>query len=512
MKIAVCGASGLVGKELCKLLEKENIPYVGTYNSNKNFENKNNFYKVNFGDEREVEKFLLETKVTAVCFLVVQRLVDVCEENWNEIKKINIDYVNVTSYVCSKLGIKFIHLSTDYVFDGSLPPYFPDNEKNPLQNYGISKLISEFKVKKNCNNYCIIRTPVLYCSTNNILDNAVTMLGKKVMDKTRAAKEDNYSLRRPLYVPDLCKFILHSAANNLSGTYHFFNPHHKFTKFEMCNKIGQFLEKDTSHITPDDNKISGLASRPYDTQLKDSKIDTNNFMYTTFDETVSECFGKFKHSKINKKLGTGDIFFLFDLDGTILKTDKLHYDSYKYAFQKLDKDFVSYETFLKKINENRLKDFLFEIYSLNNSKYAALKEHKENFISNINAIEFIPGAEDLLNIIKDNNLNYCIVTNTTKTTVKLFKDKNKIFSLFENIITGDDVMSKKPNPECYKLAISKFYKNEKHIVGFENTIAGMEALKHITSKTYYVLCDENESLYKDFIKEDSYIINNFNQL
>ena len=40
MKVAVCGASGLVGKELCKVLEQEKIPYVGTYNTNITFKKK----------------------------------------------------------------------------------------------------------------------------------------------------------------------------------------------------------------------------------------------------------------------------------------------------------------------------------------------------------------------------------------------------------------------------------------------------------------------------------------
>lgn len=87
-----------------------------------------------------------------------------------------------TSYICNKLNIKFIHISTDYVFDGLSQPNYPESVKNPLQNYGISKLISEYRVINNCNNYVIIRTPVLYSKLSKIHDNAVTLIGKNLMN------------------------------------------------------------------------------------------------------------------------------------------------------------------------------------------------------------------------------------------------------------------------------------------------------------------------------------------
>lgn len=174
--ILICGASGLVGKEMCKFLDEQNTSYIGTYNNNR--VDRNNMFKLDFADPKMVEEFLLQHKVTSCIFCIVERLTDVCENSWNEIKTTNVDLVHTTSYLCNKLNIKFIHLSTDYVFDGSRQPNLPDGLKNPLQNYGISKLISEYRVLNNCKNYCIIRTPVLYSSLSKIHDNAVCLIGK----------------------------------------------------------------------------------------------------------------------------------------------------------------------------------------------------------------------------------------------------------------------------------------------------------------------------------------------
>jgi dTDP-4-dehydrorhamnose reductase len=229
--ILVCGASGLVGKELCSFFDKKNIDYIGTYNNN--LINKPNMFKIDFNDSVFLENFLVEKKITCCIFCIVERLTDRCENNWSFISKTNIDLVHITSFICNKLNIKFIHLSTDYVFDGLNQPNYPDSPKNPLQNYGISKLISELRVIKNCKDYCIIRTPVLYSPKSKIHDNAVMLIGKNIMDlrSDKKFKDDNYSIRRPLYIKDLCVFI-NDSLNKSSGIYHFYNPINKFTKFE----------------------------------------------------------------------------------------------------------------------------------------------------------------------------------------------------------------------------------------------------------------------------------------
>jgi dTDP-4-dehydrorhamnose reductase len=204
--ILICGASGLVGKEMCSYLDDAKVPYIGTYNNNKI--NSDNMFKVDFSNPNELEKFLLLHNIKTCIFCIVERLTDICEERWNDIRKTNIDLVHITSYICNKLDIHFIHLSTDYVFDGSVQPNYPYSAKNPLQNYGISKLISEYRVVKNCRDYCIIRTPVLYSPLSKLHDNAVCLIGKNVMDLTnKVKKEDDYSIRRPLYIKDLCAFI-----------------------------------------------------------------------------------------------------------------------------------------------------------------------------------------------------------------------------------------------------------------------------------------------------------------
>jgi len=503
MTILICGASGLVGKELCKLCENNKIKYFGTYNSAEI--KQNNMFKINFLDINEIEIFLQEKCISICVFLIVQRLTDICEKNWNEIKKINIDMVNNTSFICNKLNIKFIHLSTDYVFDGSKQPNFPEDLKNPLQNYGVSKLLSELKVQSNCKDYCIIRTPVLYSNLSRIHDNAIMLIAKNIMDIRGIRKtEDHYSIRRPLYIKDLCIFILYVIKNNFNGLYHFYNPYNKFTKYDICIKISEYLNLQYNNIVPNIKSSSGVASRPYDTMLADNKYNVYNLQFTDFDKSIEECFKKYKHPKMNKT-NKNDFFILLDLDGTLINSNLAHYNSYKIVFENINKDFISFEEWNDFINNKHFDEYLREKYT--NAEIKSIKEEKLNIFKQQD-IGFIKNSDKFLEFLIDNNINCCIVTNTTHKTVNIIKEKLPIFKKITNWIVREDYTNPKPDGESYILAKQKYYKNEKYIIGIEDTNVGYNSLKTVTDIIYLFTLE----LLHEFNKNDCYIFNDYNNL
>ncbi len=314
MSILVCGASGMVGRDLCELFDRENIQYYGTYyNCNQcAFCQRENMFRVDFTNPNEVGDFFFENKHRwSVCiFLVGERNIEKCENDWNATKQINVDAVDNMSALCAKEGIYFIYLSSDYVFDGtSHQPYFPSSQVNPLQNYGISKLMAEYRVQKNyipkvclssrlsfvgvtVPNYCIIRTPVLYTDNSCTLmyNNSIMSIAKSIMDfrYTKAIApfvpttttpitkyEDDYYIYRPVYIPDLCIFIRvvaviamdSTALKNdtcvnrkistncgetpkFSGIYHFYNPDNVFTKYQIIKEFSKYMELPQWHIVP----------------------------------------------------------------------------------------------------------------------------------------------------------------------------------------------------------------------------------------------------------------------
>jgi len=497
--ILICGASGLVGKEMCNFLDKKDINYIGTYNKNKI--NKSNMYQIDFSKPNLLEDFLLFHKIKCCIFCIVERLTDVCENSWNEIKTTNVDLVHVTSYLCNKLNIKFIHLSTDYVFDGSRQPNLPDSLKNPLQNYGISKLISEYRVLTNCKKYCIVRTPVLYSTLSKIHDNAVCLIGKNVMDirKNKLFKEDNYSIRRPLYIEDLCNFIYDCLDEKYNGIYHFYNPINKYTKYEICQKIGTFLDINIDKIIQNNTKSEGLAPRPYDTQLQDDKINIIDYSFTNFDDSIEKCFNKFKHPKINIQ-NKDDIFILLDMDGTIIDSNMVHYNAYKSVFEKYNKIFLTTKQWDDIILNDNIDNYLKTIFD--ETTFHIIKKEKQHKLLHQD-ISFTNNSDKFIRFLIQNEFNFCMVTNTNKETVDTFKEKLPLLNEINQWIYRDDYNLPKPNNECYELARKKYHKNEGFIIGIEDSMVGYKALKPCTDLIYIY---NNEAIFK---KEDCYLFDDF---
>ena len=500
--ILVCGASGLLGKELCRYFDDNNIEYIGTYNKNKI--NKPNMFQIDFSNVIELEKFLIEHRIQSCVFCIVERLLDKCENNWNEIKHTNINLVHITSYICNKLDVNFIHFSTDYVFDGSKQPNLPDSEKNPLQNYGISKLISEYRVIKNCKKYCIIRTPVLYSPLSQIHDNAVCLIGKNVMDlrQNKTFIEDNYCIRRPLYISDLCNFIYDCIDKQYNGIYHFYNPYNKFTKYEVCKIIGDVLNIEINNIISNNSSSEGIAPRPYDTQLQDDKYDIEKYKFNNFNETVVKCFSKFKHPQITIS-NKDDFFICLDMDGTIVDSTIAHYNAYEKAFTKFNKTMINIEQWNNIIMNGNIDNYLKNIFD--ETTFNTIKKEKRNILKE-QEISFTKNSDIFINFLLQNNFNFCIVTNTSKETVEIFKQKLPLLNEIKQWVYREDYKLPKPDGECYELAKQKYYKNEKYIIGIEDSVVGYKALKEHTDLIYIY---NNESIFKN---NDCFLFNDFSQI
>lgn len=599
MTILVCGASGLVGRDLCDLFDREEIQYYGTYNNDNSLCERENMYKVDFTNNDDVVSFFNENKDKfLVCvFLVVQRIVDVCETEWDKIMKVNVNAVDLTSTICAKYGIYFIHLSTDYVFDGSNPPYFQSSTPNPLQNYGITKYMSELRVFANYHtrennatkmrlshdnedgidsydsydmsntenarkmNYCIIRTPVLYTINPNsaLSDNAVTILSKNIMDlRTYLHKtEDDYYIRRPVFSPDLCVFIKTVAviaiegndADKFSGIYHYYNPTNRFTKYQMTVKIADFLGISHNHIIPVKNE--GKVKRPYDTELYDIRYNIHNFPVSDFNNTIENRFSRFKHPKLgnypnpnpnsnpntvtdtvtdtiadsNQSINQQPTYFLmFDLDGTLVNTSYAHYRSYQEVFRKRNIDFMTYKQWKRYINYNNIHSYVLEVASklvnydvteLHNILSDIRNEKLEFF--RIFAITYVTPTKNCLKIlefIEKNNINAVIVTNSSSSTCDVIRSIVPELNKITKWCFRETYTEPKPHPESYSAAIQKYYKNEKYIIGFENTLIGYESLRHSANIVYIYVDRDDEYSTQDkwYYAKNVFIFDDYKQV
>jgi dTDP-4-dehydrorhamnose reductase len=502
MKVALLGASGLVGRSLRAFLEQDNIPWIGTYNTSP-FEGG---VAIDLSNKETIYSFFKTHNITHCINCIAERNVDLCEKQVDKTMETNCWFAKRLAEICSKQNIYYLHVSTDYVFDGSSPPYSPDSLYNPLQIYGKSKMKAEEEIKHVNETACIVRVPVLYTQRyKTILETAVTMIGKKVMDTTKEYVEDDYFPRRPVFIDDFAVFLISCLYSEKRGIYHFYNTKDKVTKYTIAKMIATYLGKSWNHIQPQSKPLS-VAGRPYDTQLIDAQYSRSNYPDTELKDGIQHCFQRFAHPTFyNHTNPSSPIFYMMDLDGTIVDTDYLHYEAYKKTFQ-----IYGYE--LCDWNEYRLlpsiEEYCKQIFQ---DKYAEIKEYKQRLLLQESQIDFMPGAESFLRWIIDTNQNIVIVTNTTRQTVDFFQSKLPLLREIHQWVTREDVTNPKPNDEPYKLAKERYYKGEQYCIGFENTVSGFTSLSTV-APIIYIVCKNDSDVYRNLYKEDVYFIPDFTNI
>jgi len=502
MKVFVAGGSGLVGRCLVDLLKREGIEYVSTYNSRP----VENGYRINFEDATEIERLLDETQATVCVNCIVQRQTDICEKNWGETSSINIALVDTLSRVCNAKGVHLIHISTDYVFDGKKGPYYPTTETNPLQNYGISKLISEKRVIANTGAYTILRVPVLYWDKIPTLDeNAVTLIGKKVLNQVERTAEDNYSIRRPVYIPDMCVFILDKIRSRNVGIFHFYNPVDAMTKYEIAKSIAGFLGKSHSHIIPSGTSVN-MANRPYDTQLRDDSYAISDYRFLPLMTGIEKSFSRWKHPNPMKVVDASNCFLMMDLDGTLLETDRLHYEAYKTALHEFGIQ-LEWSEFEEAIHSGSI-DAMCSKVGLAPAEYRRVRELKLAAMLEQTTIQPIEGASEFVEACLKGGATIVVVTNTSRRVVEHFKEHVPFLNRIVNWICREDYVESKPSSECYRVALDRFYTNQAFKIGFENTLNGYSALKDCVDCAYYIT-DTGSANYRRMLKEDCYLVRDF---
>lgn len=145
MKILVLGATGLIGSEVCHHLSKKNIVF-GTYNNKKKIKkishNRQNLIHFNALKKKDLVKILakLKPKIVINCIGVTKHIKNVSKK---KIFAINGDFPHYAKKESNLKLAKFIQVSTDCVFDGSIGNYRENSKPNAKDLYGKSKALGE---------------------------------------------------------------------------------------------------------------------------------------------------------------------------------------------------------------------------------------------------------------------------------------------------------------------------------------------------------------------------------
>lgn len=230
----ITGSSGQVGSYLRKEAEKhydvigidlEQNPLVDIV--------------LDLSDSDAFARYLEHAEPDVIVHTAALTWVDYSEDHHEETDANNVRPVEtIKKYAKSaKLKPQVIFISSDYVYDGKKIDglYTEDDEVNPLNYYGVSKVKGEEVIRK-YKNHCILRTGVVFSwhpEGKNFFMQVYTQL--KAGEEMKVVDDQ---ISNPTYAPSLVKAILRVAEKRIIGTYNATGPE-TFNRFEFAEKIVQ---------------------------------------------------------------------------------------------------------------------------------------------------------------------------------------------------------------------------------------------------------------------------------
>lgn len=205
--IWVIGCKGMLGSEICRQLSENNVQYVKSD------------VDVDITDIEALRRFARSWSVSWIINCAAYTAVDKAESDVELAKKLNKVAPGNIAKVASELGARLIHISTDYVFDGTGDtPRTEDMPVAPIGVYGVTKANGEIAVTENCERYYILRTAWLYgWAGKNFV---YTMI--RAMNTHESVKVVNDQKGTPTFAGDLANVILQIISKGTVpyGTYH----------------------------------------------------------------------------------------------------------------------------------------------------------------------------------------------------------------------------------------------------------------------------------------------------
>lgn len=209
--VLVTGANGQLGSEVKDLSPFQNLGFIFT-----------DIDELDITCIEDVRAFFSSHKIDYVVNCAAYTAVDKAEEEKELADLVNNTAARNLAVISKEFKAKLIHISTDFVFDGSSSiPYTEKDKTNPVSVYGATKLAGEKVVLKYGKEIIIIRTSWLYSSYGNNFVKTMIRLSKK-RDSLGIVSDQ---IGTPTYARDLAETILHiiNSSHFQSGIYHYSN-------------------------------------------------------------------------------------------------------------------------------------------------------------------------------------------------------------------------------------------------------------------------------------------------
>ena len=262
MRILVTGVKGQLGHDVMNELAKRGHTGIGV-----------DVEEMDITDAKKVNEVIRASEVEAVIHCAAYTAVDAAEDQVELCRKINAEGTENIAKVCKELDIKMMYISTDYVFDGEgTRPWEPDDERHPLNVYGLTKYECELAVEKYLDKFFTIRIAWVFgVNGKNFIK---TML--KLSETHDELNVVDDQIGSPTYTYDLAVLLVDMIETEKYGRYHATNEG-LCSWYEFACEIFRQAGRDVKVNPVSSDEFPTKAKRPHNSRMDKSKLTENGF-------------------------------------------------------------------------------------------------------------------------------------------------------------------------------------------------------------------------------------------
>lgn len=264
-RVLLTGSNGLLGQKIVQRLAKRgNIQLIATSRDLNRHPLREGytFHQVDLTDKEDLENLFDSYQPTDILHTAAITNVDYCEDHRDECDAVNIEAVDTLVHLAHKHSSRLVHISTDFIFDGTAGPYKETDEPNPVNYYGQSKLAAESLIIKSGIPCAILRTMLLYGVTPSLSRSNIVLWARQQLLAGNSIRVVGDQQRCPTLVEDLADATITAMMKEAEGTYHISGAE-MMSIVELVRRLANYWKADPELVSEITSEALGQrAMRP----------------------------------------------------------------------------------------------------------------------------------------------------------------------------------------------------------------------------------------------------------
>ncbi len=282
------GAGGLLGQKLCsQLAGRKDFDLIAAVRKPTGKE-KVFTVTLDISEQASALQLVHRHRPQFVVNCAAMTQVDDCETRREQCWAANVTGVQNLVQASESVGAQLIHVSTDFVFDGSHGPLSEEEAPRPVNYYGQTKLEGEKLVMKSSVPWAIVRTVLVYGVTDDPSRSNIVLWAKSNLELHKPLRVVNDQFRTPTLAEDLAAGIVLIIENGAQGIFHI-SGKDMLTPYQIAMRVARHFHLDESLITETDSgQFRQPAQRPLKTGfIIDKAVKELGYRPHSFEEALA---------------------------------------------------------------------------------------------------------------------------------------------------------------------------------------------------------------------------------